>query len=195
MAIFFTADTHFGLKDTKGVLQRDFRPFKTLTEMNETIINLWNTQVSDDDVIYHLGDFVNFNYTDIDSYQECFKLVQKIKAKVILILGNNEKRLLDERFGGDFEKFKSYLLECGFFDVYKHDVSLSLRGVEIYLTHKPIDHKEGVVNLFGHIHGGCFIKKYGFNVGIDCHYLGLFSEDEIFNLIENRKLFDENMFD
>lgn len=194
MAIFFTADSHFCLNDIKGAIQRDFRPFKSLPEMNESIIKLWNMQANREDIIYHIGDFVNFNRVDVESYKECFKLVQKINAKVVLILGNNEKRLLEQRFGGDFEEFRAYLKDFGFYEVYEHDLTLKLRDKEFYLTHKPTDHKEGVETLFGHVHGCCFVKKYGFNVGVDCHYLSLFSEDDIFSLIENRKMYDDNIY-
>ena len=92
----------------------------------------------------------------------------------MLILGNNEKRLVSQRFDGDFEKFRKYLIEKGFYDVIENGLELEMLGYKLYLTHEPKNHKEGYINLFGHIHGCCFVKKYGFNVGIDNQLIYLF---------------------
>ena len=195
MSIFFTADPHFSLNDIEGTIKRDFRPFETLEQMNDTIIETWNKQAFSDDIIYLIGDFVNYNFRDKENFDSCYSLVQKINAKVVLILGNNDDRVMQYEFGGDFEKFKKYLLSKGFFDVVENSLDLELKNTKLHLTHFPKNHKEGVINLFGHVHGCVFVKKYGFNVGIDNHYLGLFSEDEIFDLIERQKFFDENIYD
>lgn len=195
MSVFFTADPHFSLNDIEGTIKRDFRPFETLEQMNETIIETWNNQAFSDDIIYLIGDFVNYNFRDKENFDSCYSLVKKINAKVVLILGNNDDRVMQYEFGGDFEKFKEYLLSKGFFDVVENSLDLELRNTKLHLTHFPKNHKEGVINLFGHVHGCVFVKKYGFNVGIDNHYLGLFSEDEIFDLIERQKFFDENIYD
>lgn len=195
MSKFFTADTHFGLNDYEGIVLRDFRPFDSVQEMNYRIVELWNNQALKGDVIYHLGDFVNYNHKDNLSYDECFDIVKKINAKVVLILGNNEKRLLNDVFGGDFEKFKGYLLNKGFFEVYENDLELEMFGKKFYLNHFPKNHKDGYINLFAHVHGCCFVKRYGFNVGIDNHYLSLFSESDLERLVDCMKYYDENVYD
>ena len=114
--VYFTADSHFS-KNDKSVIFRDFRPFETLEEMNQKIIEIWNSQARSDDIIYHLGDFVNYNKIDQD-YADLLKLVNKINAKVVLILGNNEKRILQNDYAGNFEEFKKYLISCGFLKIY-----------------------------------------------------------------------------
>ncbi len=195
MAIFFTADTHFGLNDFEGIVARDFRPFSSPKQMNKKIIRIWNKQANKNDIIYHLGDFINYNFKDKASYVECLKLVKKIKAKVVLILGNNEKRVLRYEFNDDFKKFKEFMLNIGFYDVYEDELFLEFGGYKFYLNHYPKNHKDGYINLFGHIHGTCFVKKYGFNIGIDNHYLSMFSEADILRLINNRELFDENVYE
>ncbi len=193
MKTFFTADSHFTLKECY-ILNRDFRPFKDLKTMNREIVKIWNKQAKKHDIIYHLGDFVNY-YNGDDSYKETFKLIKKINAKVILIIGNNEERLIKHEFNGDKETFKQYLLHLGFKDVIFGGMYLELKGKRFYLNHFPKNHVSDAINLFGHIHGSGFVKKYGFNVGIDNHYLRLFSEDDIFNLIENIPLYDENVYE
>ena len=61
---FFTSDSHFTLMDKNDTIKRDFRPFKTVKQMNRFIIKCWNKQAGKNDVIYHLGDFSNFNKVD-----------------------------------------------------------------------------------------------------------------------------------
>ena len=190
---YFTADSHFSNFD-ETVISRDFRPFSSLEEMNEKIIEIWNKQAKSEDVIYHLGDFVNFNKIDTE-YDSLLKLVQKINAKVVLILGNNEKRILDYEFGGDFEKFKKYLKSCGFHDAVKDKMQLKIGKNEFNLTHCPVDaDKETIYNLFGHIHKCSFVKKYGFNIGVDNHYFKLFSEEDVLELYTRLKFYDENVY-
>ena len=98
---FFTADSHFSKLD-ETIITRDFRPFESLEKMNEEIIKIWNVEADSNDIIYHLGDFVNYNSFDNKNYEECFGFVKKIKAKLVLILGNNENKIL--------ARVKKYLL-------------------------------------------------------------------------------------
>lgn len=73
--VFFTADTHFGSERT---LTLSRRPFKTVEEMDETLINNWNSVVDKNDIVYHLGDFGNY------------EIVKRLNGKVTLIWGNYE---------------------------------------------------------------------------------------------------------
>ena len=190
---FFTADSHFSTSDM-SVLLRDYRPFNSLEEMNDEIIKIWNRQASEDDIIYHLGDFVNYNWIDMD-YEPRLKFVQKIKAKIVLILGNNEKRIMKNEFDNDFEKFKKYLLELGFFDVFENELTVEIGENSFKLVHEPVNaDKTSKYNLFGHIHRCVLVKRYGFNVGVDNHNYSLFSENDVLELFGRFKSFDENVY-
>lgn len=190
---FFTADSHFSYSDN-SVIIRDFRPFDSLEEMNKKIIEIWNSQVTSDDIIYHLGDFVNYNWGDSD-YVPRLNFVKKINAKVVLILGNNEKRIMENDFAGNFKEFRKYLISCGFHDVFENELEMKIGKNNFRLVHCPADaDKKRIYNLFAHIHKCAFVKKYGFNVGVDNHYFKLFSEDEILELYTRLKFFDENVY-
>lgn len=191
---FFTADSHFSLIDTT-IIPRDFRPFHSLEEMNKKIIEEWNKDANSNDTIYHLGDFVNYNCFDNQKFQEYFDLVKKINAKVVLILGNNEKKLLKKEFDDNFEKLREFLIERGFYEVYEDSYKVVIGKNEYHLTHRPTDADlSSNYNLFGHIHKCGFVKKFGFNVGVDNHYFKLFSEDDIVELESRRKFFDDDVY-
>jgi len=54
MQTFFTSDTHF---DDEFAIQYFNRPFKSVDEMNVVIVEKWNSVVTENDTVYHLGDF------------------------------------------------------------------------------------------------------------------------------------------
>ena len=51
---FFTSDTHFG---HANIINLCNRPFKDVNHMNDMLVENWNSVVSDDDTVFHLGDF------------------------------------------------------------------------------------------------------------------------------------------
>ena len=51
--IYFTADTHFG---HNNVIQFCDRPFASVEEMDEAMIQNWNERVTGNDTVYILGD-------------------------------------------------------------------------------------------------------------------------------------------
>ena len=52
--IYFTADLHLG---HKSIIQYCNRPFSSLEEMDNTLIDNWNKVVNNSDGVYLLGDF------------------------------------------------------------------------------------------------------------------------------------------
>ena len=65
MAVWFTADTHFG---HAGALSLYRRPFASIAEMNATMIDRWNQTVGPDDDVWHLGGFAFRNSKAVSSY-------------------------------------------------------------------------------------------------------------------------------
>lgn len=51
---FITSDTWFGRKQIIDIANR---PFSTLNEMNDTLVEKWNEKVSKNDIVFHLGNF------------------------------------------------------------------------------------------------------------------------------------------
>ena len=51
---WFTADLHLG---HFNIIKYTGRPFKSLKEMNETLIRNWNARVKPEDTVFNVGDF------------------------------------------------------------------------------------------------------------------------------------------
>lgn len=81
---FFTSDTHWG---HTNILQYDQRPFATIHEHDEALIERWNAKVGKGDVVYHLGDVAWRNRNGIDINV----LLSRLHGTKILILGNHDK--------------------------------------------------------------------------------------------------------
>ena len=116
---FLTGDTHFG---HANIIKYTNRPFKSVSDMNYTLIRNWNQLVKPDDIIYHLGDFAF--YSKIDAK----KLLSKLNGFKILILGNHDKSI-------------EFMKNLGFDEVHK-----SLHIDNFFLNHVPVKLK-GVLTL------------------------------------------------
>ena len=84
--IFFTSDSHFDhanflkFQDDKGNL---IRPFASVEEMNETMIERWNKVVKPQDKIYHLGD-VTFRVNQLA------RIMCRLNGHKRLLVGNHD---------------------------------------------------------------------------------------------------------
>lgn len=78
--IYFSSDHHF---DHKNIISYTDRPFSGVNEMNEIMVQRWNTVVTDNDEIYCLGDFsLDFRAVKIFTPQ--------LKGKKYLVPGNHD---------------------------------------------------------------------------------------------------------
>ncbi len=153
--IFFIADTHFGHE--KKVRNKQV-PFKTVEEMNKELIRRWNNKVGPNDIVYHVGDFGDYEN------------IKYLNGKVYLICGNYEN--YDYKGKMPFKKFKEKLIGLGFADVYQHGIYIDEKifGEKIFLTHKPTNHAKDCYTIFGHIHSLALVKPFGVNVCCTFHY-------------------------
>ena len=83
MKLYVTSDTHF---NHKNIIKYCNRPFNDVYEMNETLINNWNSVVTPEDIIYHLGDF---GFGTKEELQEIF---DRLNGYKYLIMGNHDRK-------------------------------------------------------------------------------------------------------
>jgi len=91
-------------------------------------------------------------------------------------------------------KFKRNVISVIIEELLKTDELKAFLGYNC--THRPEDCDKSKFNLFGHVHGLCKIKKYGLNVGTDCHNfkpVGLTDVEFFRDAIEN--VYDINVFE
>ena len=130
---FYTSDLHLG---HKNVIDFDNRPFNSVEEMDETLINNWNNTVSHKDTVYIIGDFCLGKEEQIISY------LKRLKGKKILIKGNHD------RITSSVAKY--YVNICDYKEM-KFD------GKRVILCHYPIpfyrsDYSNTTFMLYGHVH-------------------------------------------
>ena len=178
--IWFTSNTMFG---RYAVVDKEKRPFSNGTEATKVMIENWNSQVDKDDLVYHLGDFGDFEYRKL------------LNGKIILIKGESDDNYIKTHNYRDNEIFAKSI---GFESVYNHLFVSTSFGI-IKLMHRPSQSQgtttitdDKVVkcfNLFGHIYKTQMVKRfidpedgtyfYGLNVGVDCHNFKLLSLKDI----------------
>ena len=87
MSVFVVSDTHFQHQNIIRFCDWS-RPFDTVEEMNEAIVKNWNSVVSPDDTVYHLGDCFMGQLETVAKYG--FRL----NGKIHVIPGNHDTCLL-----------------------------------------------------------------------------------------------------
>lgn len=159
MSIFFISDCHFGHVNS---IKFNNRPFKTIEEMNEKLIENWNSVVKDGDEIYCLGDF-SFH----SSQNKIAEILSKLNGKKHLISGNHDR-----------QKIHIKTLMWDSVSYYKH---LNINGHVVILCHYPIFDFDRAyhnsIHLFGHIHDQKELEEiydfhknkkfYSYCVGVD----------------------------
>lgn len=133
---YYIADTHFG---HNRIIEFCNRPFKNVEEMNKQLIKNWNDTVTDEDVVYILGDFA----LTISSKEEVCKILSELKGKKHLIIGNHDENWLSKMDESDLEKY--------FETLPMHMTIIKNDSEEIGLCHYPILSFPGII-IHGHIH-------------------------------------------
>ena len=134
--IFFIADTHFG---SDAVRRYESRPFSDADEMDRVMTERWNSVVSPNDEVWHLGDF---GAEGAES-----GVISKLNGKIIFVKGNHD------------EASNEYYRRAGFYEVYDRPV---LFKEFFILSHEPlyVSNNMPYANIFGHVHSNPAYKDH-----------------------------------
>lgn len=155
MATFFTSDLHFG---HANVIKYCNRPFKSASEMNEALINNWNSVVGPNDTVYILGDVF------FCQPPEAIEILSRLNGRKHLVYGNHDKQIKSNRHVQQhFEAIHPDLYEKKIEDHF------------VTMCHYPMmswnKSFHGSFQLHGHIHGTQpltgQIRRY--DVGVDAN--------------------------
>ena len=80
--IWYTADLHFG---HANIIRYCNRPFNSVDEMNEALIDRWNAVVAPDDIVMVLGDFA------MGRIDDTLPLAARLAGDKVLIPGNHDR--------------------------------------------------------------------------------------------------------
>ena len=163
--IYFTSDLHFYHKNIMSY-SPSFRSYENADEMNEKLIELWNSIVTPEDTVYNLGDLSMAANT-----KKIIEVAKRLNGKHFLILGNH-----DHSIKKDKEKLIAMTKDDGnkmFEDIRDYKL-LTFPGIQIVLSHYPMagweNQQHGAIMLHGHLHDYITnVKGKILNVGFDLH--------------------------
>ena len=140
---YYIADNHFF--HTNMNTRMDKRGFGSMEEMNEYMLNQWNSRVRKNDEVVVLGDL------SIGNVEETNQLINKLNGKLYLCIGNHDKAVLKKEFNRErFERIDYY-------------IELNDNGRKVICCHYPVmcyngqfrrdkDGNPKTYMLHGHIH-------------------------------------------
>ena len=144
---FAISDTHFG---HEKIISLCGRPFANKSEMDEALINNWNSVVGSDDVVFHLGDY--------SWYKEDNGIFDRLNGEKVLILGNHDN---------------PWVMKLDWEDVVPY-METKILGKNFVFMHYPIhswnNQFKGAIHLHGHIHNNFFptdVMKNRHNVSVE----------------------------
>ena len=133
--IYYTADLHLG---HANVIRHCDRPFRSVDEMDEALIQNWNSRVHRLDTVYIVGDLFFRNR------RPCEECLAELKGRKHLITGNHDSSWMKKTdWPGFFESVNSLL-------------TMKDNGRLVTLCHYPLmtwpDSRHDSYMVYGHIH-------------------------------------------
>jgi|SRR5580704_5244184 calcineurin-like phosphoesterase family protein len=150
--VYFTSDLHLG---HRRIIEYSHRPFENIEEMDEMLINNWNSVVQPGDRIYCLGDFA------LCDVERATQLAKRLNGQKYLIFGNHDKRTRKH------QPFVSQWIWARDFE------QIEVDGQKITLCHFALrtwnQSHRGAWSLYGHSHGSLKDEPHllSMDVGVD----------------------------
>ncbi|WP_262265463.1 metallophosphoesterase [Microvirga yunnanensis] len=161
MAMFFTADSHFGHANLCGKLQNS-RPFSSIDEHDEVLVAKWNETVGPDDEVWHLGDFSHRCHP-----KRMGEIFRRLNGRKRLVVGNHDN---------------GATRALGWASVHEM-LRFSPGGHQMFACHYPVRSwpgmNRGAIHLYGHVHGSLAGLGRSMDVGVDAHAWAPVSLDEV----------------
>jgi calcineurin-like phosphoesterase family protein len=170
MATWFTSDLHLG---HANIINYCERPFTSVQQMNEALIDRWNAVVSPTDTVWVLGDMA------LGVIDDSLPLVQRLAGRTLLLAGNHDRCWAGH--GPKGQRWEQRYLDAGFDEIHHGVISLTVGGHHViachfpyrgdssetdrYVDERPVDRGEWL--LHGHVHERWRQRERMINVGVD----------------------------
>ena len=180
---WFTSDHHFY---HNNILKFENRPYSSVAEMNEGMIDTWNKHVGVNDTVYHMGDMV------FGGYDKLCEVASYLNGNIHLILGNHDRIQAATRVKED-----GLIAE-----IYPVGHKMKIGDHELWLSHFPLEIglRPRKWSIHGHIHSEPSNYHNQLNVGVDSPLMA-FKEfgvplhiDELQVVLEKRTPVIEKLF-
>jgi calcineurin-like phosphoesterase family protein len=181
MSIFVTSDTHW---NHENVIWHSSRPFETLEFMTEALIENWNSVVTNNDQIWHLGDVIFTRGRNKDA-ELVDSILSRLNGQKFLITGNHDRE----------EVTRSRHWQA----VYPmHEIKVKFSPDQVHAQRIVLCHyalrtwnqmHRGAWMLHGHSHGN--LQDIGgkiMDVGVDCNGYRPISLDKIKTIMDARPI-------
>jgi len=161
------SDSHF---NHGNIILYENRPFSCKEEMNNYMIEKWNSIVAERDKVFHLGDF-SFGNKEFTK-----ELISKLNGDIALILGNHDRSKTD-----------SWWTEVGIKNVYRYPIIMDEFFI---LSHEPIYLNKNMpyMNIHGHIHSNNLDNPQYINMGVENYDYEPQNLDKIFENFSQKDL-------
>jgi calcineurin-like phosphoesterase family protein len=178
MTIWFTSDTHFL---HYNIVEYSQRPFSSLDDMHEQIVQAWNSRVKPGDVVYHLGDFaISYGKKHQDAIDA---ILFRLYGNKFLIKGNHDRKEVTSNH--HWTAVHDY-----------HELKVDMGGIHkqrIIMCHYPLKSwnqmHRGSWMLHGHCHGNLTHDKGRImDVGVDVHEYAPISLDMVAAYMSSREV-------
>lgn len=174
--IFVTADHHFG---HENIIRFCERPFKSVEEMDRTLIDNWNEVIKPGNTVYHLGDFT------LGGFSEARKYFRQLNGDIRVLANrwHHDKRWLPVQLP-DSEMFRILSMSDSASTEYHAPITIlpplvilevdikDTHPLAITLCHYPLavwDRQHyGAWALGGYTHAPYETSEFILNIGVDC---------------------------
>lgn len=123
--------------------------FQSVQDMNEFMVEKWNSVVGGDDKVYVAGDIV------IRTSAWAFEILSELRGRKVLIKGNHDEAKLSiySRYFLDVRSEKQFKVGKG--------------GPHVIISHRPLRLPDNTYNIHGHIHQNVIDDPRYINVSVE----------------------------
>ena len=178
--VWLTSDTHF-CHNQEFIYKS--RGFNSVDEMNEAIVERWNSIVKSNDMVFVLGDLM------LNDNEKALEYIKRLNGWLLVVWGNHDSETRQKFIR---EKYP-IIMEMGYAHQFKHN------KLTCYLSHYPTltanysnekHFSQNVINLHGHTHQKTNflnpINPFMYHVGVDSHNCTPVHIEEAISDIRNR---------